>query len=77
MNWSSIKCFFNGHDWDWNKEDIDWVSSHGKKITITSPVRICQNCYKKQRYNNGNGWSDWDRLSKEESRDKKLRELGI
>lgn len=77
MNWSSFKCLFNQHDWDWNKEDIHWISSIGTKITINTHVRICQNCHKKQRYNNGNGWADWDKLSKEELRDRKLKQLGI
>jgi hypothetical protein len=77
MNWSSIKCFFNQHDWDWNKEDIDWISGVGTKVAMNTHVKICQNCHKKQRYGNGQGWVDWDILSKEEIRDKKLKQLGI
>ena len=73
----NIKCLLSFHDWDWSKEDIDWISSVGKKVTMNTHVKICQNCHKKQRYMDNQGWVDWDRLSKEEIRDKKLKQLGI
>ena len=69
----NIKCLLSFHDWDWSSLDIDWISS----TKITTHVKICQNCHKKQRYMDNQGWVDWDILSKEEIRDKKLKQLGI
>jgi hypothetical protein len=64
-----------------------WNGS-GKKVstTIFDDIRICKRCYKKQRamyslfnYNNKHRTPDWrnDELTKDELRDKKLKELGI
>ena len=63
-----------------------WNGS-GKKVTITTSddIRICKRCYKKQKamyspFNNSKyrtpDWRD-NELSKDELRDKKLKELGI
>lgn len=62
--------------------------THGgetKKVTITTSddIRICKRCYKKQKvmYSTFSyvKIADWrnDELSKDELRDKKLKELGI
>ena len=77
MNLRYIKCLLSFHNWDWGKEII-WVK--GTKVYNTysaelTPVRVCQNCNKKQRYMNSQGWVDWNRLSKEELRDMKLEKL--
>jgi hypothetical protein len=59
----------------------------GRKVTITTSddIRICKRCYKKQKamyspFNNSKyripDWRD-NELSKDELRDKKLKELGI
>ena len=61
-----------------------WNGS-GKKVTITTSddIRICKRCYKKQKamYSPFSHVkiADWrnDELSKDELRDKKLKELGI
>jgi hypothetical protein len=76
MNWQSFKCSISLHNWEHSKEDIEWESSIGKKITISTSIRICQNCHKKQRYS-VQGWVDWNKLSKEQLRDKKIKQLGI
>ena len=61
-----------------------WNGS-GRKVTITTSddIRICKRCYKKQKamYSPFSHVkiADWrnDELSKDELRDKKLKELGI
>ncbi len=63
---------------------VTWNGT-GRKVTITTSddIRICKRCYKKQKamystfsYNKVVGWRD-DELSKDELRDKKLKELFI
>lgn len=70
-----------------NGGQVVTVYNSGKKVstTIFDDIRICKRCYKKQRtiyslFNNSKHRTpDWrnDQLSKDELRDKKLKELGI
>jgi hypothetical protein len=72
------------HEWKSKRPSAEALMRSMKKVSALSihiaeltPVRICQNFYKKQRYMNNQGWVDWDELTKEELRDKKLNQLGI
>ena len=85
----NIRCIF-GHKWEYSIIDRNVEYNlpliRGLKkvsIKITDNFRICKRCYKKQiamntpfSYNKIAGWRD-DELSKDELRDKKLKELGI
>ena len=87
----SLRCKIFGHKWSYYKEDISHVSI--KKLTslpmnyipsltfnVDTQFRICKRCYYKQVREHYTGReSDWFKsdLSKEELRDKNLKELGI
>jgi hypothetical protein len=82
----NIRCFF-GHKWEYSIIDrnVEYNIPGSKKLSIkiTDNFRLCRRCYKKQiamntpfSYNKIAGWRD-DELSKDELRDKKLKELGI
>lgn len=77
MNWCSIK-----HKWEYKKEDIFYerISIGGsfltKGATLSTEVRLCKRCHKKQRMSISGYWIDWD-LTKEEEREIKLKEIGI
>lgn len=87
----SLRCKIFGHKWSYYKEDISHVSI--KKLNslpmnyipsltfnVDTQFRICKRCYYKQVREHYTGReSDWFKsdLSKEELRDKNLKELGI
>ena len=87
----SLRCKIFGHKWSYYKEDISHVSI--KKLNslpmnyipsltfnVDTQFRICKRCYYKQVREHYTGReSDWFKsdLSKEELRNKKLKELGI
>jgi len=58
MNW---KCIFS-HDWKFSTENLEYseLSNRSKKRTINTPVKVCQKCYKKQRWGFGR-WVDYDK----------------
>ena len=86
----SLRCKIFGHKWNVYKENVTYIISGSRNksmplgIENTWPidVRMCWRCYCKQisnidintklKYN----WSEW-KLTKEELRDKNLKELGI
>ncbi len=76
------------HKWIYKIEDITLLQGVYTKYVVTKPtdVRFCERCHKKQksRWTSLNSIknlrnSDWidSGLNKSESRDKKLKELGI
>ncbi len=76
------------HKWNYKVEDITLLQGVYTKYVVTKPtdVRFCERCHKKQksRWTSLNSIknlrnSDWidSGLNKSESRDKKLKELGI
>ena len=76
------------HKWVYKIEDITLLQGVYTKYLVTKPtdVRFCERCHKKQksRWTSLNSIknlrnSDWvdSGLNKSESRDKKLKELGI
>jgi hypothetical protein len=76
------------HKWIYKVEDITLLQGVYTKYVVTKPtdVRFCERCHKKQksRWTSLNSIknlrnSDWvdSGLNKSESRDKKLKELGI
>jgi len=79
MNWCSIK-----HKWEYKKEDIfykridtGYFSFPLKtEVPISTEVRICKRCHKKERMCIRGYWIEWD-LTKEEEREIRLKELGI
>ena len=77
MNWCSIK-----HKWEYKKEDIFYerISIGGSFLTkgaiLSTEVRLCKRCHKKQRMGISGYWIDWD-LTKEEEREIKLKEIGL
>lgn len=77
-----------GHRWIYSVEDITYkrmfsVSNTNAldELVLPTQVRCCNRCYKKQRLSSipsvGSDWQDWQSLSIQEGRDKKLNELGI
>jgi len=80
-----MKCRLFGHKWNYYKEIIEQTvsSSFGSKditILVDTQFRICERCQYKQERKHFTGKStDWyeAELSKEQLRDKKLKELGI
>ena len=78
MNWCSIK-----HKWEYKKEDIiyerigtGYSFIKVNNIPISTEVRICKRCHKKQRMGIRGYWIEWD-LTKEEEREIRLKEIGI
>ncbi len=79
MNWCLIK-----HKWEKKKEDIFYKRIDNgyfyyklkTEVPISTEVRLCKRCHKKQRMGIRGYWIDCD-LTKEEEREIKLKELGI
>jgi hypothetical protein len=79
----SFKCKIFGHKWNVYKENITYIISgskiksipNGLQNTWPMDVRMCWRCYYKQ-LNHGGDWQSF-KLTKEELRDKNLKELGI
>ena len=81
----SLKCKVFGHKWNFYNEEVEQTvsssfSSREISIMIDTQFRICDRCQCKQERKHFTGkdtdWSTAD-LNKEQSREKKLRELGI
>lgn len=72
MNWCSIK-----HKWEYKKEEIFYERIFLKKsATVSTEVRLCKRCHKKQRMGISGYWIDWE-LTKEEQREIILNKIGI
>ena len=80
-----MKCKIFGHKWNYYKEEVEHnvssiYSSREFTMMIDTEFRICERCqYKQVREHFTGRESDWStaELSKEQLRDKKLKELGI
>ena len=85
-----MKCRLFGHKWNYYNEEVEQTftsalvpySSKPREFTIMidTQFRICDRCQCKQERKHFTGKStDWyeAELSKEQLRDKKLKELGI
>lgn len=83
----SLRCKILGHDWhefpQTTKVQIEainnsYVSIPAMNMDLDLWYRKCNRCYKKQERNTGkpNDWSDC-KLTKDEAREKKLKDLGI
>jgi hypothetical protein len=80
-----MKCKLFGHKWNQYKEEVEhtvssFFSSGEFTIMVDTEFRICDRCqYKQVREHHTGRDSDWStaELSKEQLRDKKLKELGI
>lgn len=80
-----MKCKLFGHKWNYYKEEVEHTassiySSREFTIMIDTEFRICDRCqYKQVREHHTGRDIDWStsELSKEQLRDKKLKELGI
>ncbi len=76
-------CKLFGHKWNLYKEDIQHITSVGVKsvsINVSTEFRFCPRCFiKQQRFHHTGHETDWKdcQLDKEESRQKKLKELGL
>ncbi len=76
------------HKWIYKVEDITYIQGVYTSYQVTKPtnVRFCERCCKKQKSRwsalnsiknlSNKDWIDWN-LNKSESRDKKLKDLGI
>lgn len=88
----SLKCKIFGHKWNLYKEEVEqthsamvarggvYGSSKTFTIMIDTQFRICDRCYYKQERKHFTGRdTDWysAELNKEQSRQKKLKELGL
>jgi len=80
-----MKCKLFGHKWNHYKEEVEHTvssafSSKPFTMMIDTEFRICDRCqYKQVREHFTGRESDWltSELTKEQLRDKKLKELGI
>ena len=80
-----MKCRLFGHKWNYYKEEVEHTvssvySSREFTVMIDTQFRICERCqYKQVREHHTGKDIDWStaELSKEQLRDKKLKELGI
>jgi hypothetical protein len=80
-----MKCKLFGHKWNYYKEEVEHTvssvfSSREVSIMIDTQFRICERCqYKQVREHHTGRDTDWStaELSKEQLRNKKLKELGI
>jgi hypothetical protein len=80
-----MKCKIFGHKWNYYKEEVEHnvssiYSSREFTMMIDTEFRICDRCQYKQVREHFTGREyDWStaELSKEQLRDKKLKELGI
>ena len=80
-----MKCKLFSHKWNYYKEEVEHtvssLFSYGSFTTmVDTEFRICERCqYKQVREHFTGRESDWStsELSKEQLRDKKLKELGI
>lgn len=79
MNYSESVCKFIGHKWV-NYNDGQKIDYSGFSYIKDSEFRICRRCsYKQVRDHHTGRESDWStfELTKEELREKKLKDLGI
>ena len=86
MKW---KCFFGRHKWDysWESNKFTRLFDRSDVKYFMIRVRYCTECGKKQRSSNmpsnnfsvqGNStWLDYNNLTVEQKRDKKLNDLGL
>jgi hypothetical protein len=80
-----MKCKLFGHKWNYYNEEVEHTvssvySSREVSIMTDTEFRICDRCqYKQERKHFTGRDTDWStaELSKEQLRDKKLKELGI
>lgn len=80
-----MKCKIFGHKWNYYKEEVEHTvssiySSREFTMMVDTEFRICDRCqYKQVREHHTGKDIDWStaELSKEQLRDKKLKELGI
>jgi hypothetical protein len=82
-----MKCKLFGHKWNYYKEEVELTISppfpqlhQPFNITVDTQFRICDRCqYKQERKHFTGKDTDWYEveLSKEQLRNKKLKELGI
>lgn len=76
-------CLF-GHKWEYLQEDIEFVRVGGlsnlkfgrDSFIIPSDVRLCKRCYKKQ-FKRVSDWINYNNLTKDQLREKKLTNIGI
>lgn len=76
MNW----CRILGHKWNYYKDDVTHMIPNGIRYELNTEFRLCDRCYTNQMRHHYTGRDlDWYKfeLSKEQLRDKKLKELGI
>lgn len=83
---------FFRHDWKYSREKIEYEvitslptgitvnvqqNPSYPKLMIDTNIRICNRCYKKQKVSKqGTAWTDY-KLTEQQLRDKKLKDLGI
>ena len=80
-----MKCKLFGHKWNYYKEEVEQtiISLFNSKpftMMVDTEFRICERCqYKQVREHFSGRESDWSHseLSKEQLREKKLKQLGI
>ena len=82
-----MNCKIFGHKWNHYKEEVEQTISppfpqlhQPFNITVDTQFRICDRCqYKQERKHFTGKDTDWheSELSKEQLRNKKLKELGI
>lgn len=80
-----MKCRLFGHKWNHYQEEVEHTvssvySSREVSIMVDTEFRICDRCqYKQVREHHTGKDIDWStaELSKEQLRNKKLKELGI
>jgi hypothetical protein len=79
-----MRCKIFGHKWNYYKEDVEHAfleSVYGPfTMMVDTEFRICERCqYKQVREHFTGRESDWSHseLSKEQLREKKLKQLGI
>jgi hypothetical protein len=75
--WVKIKCFFGFHDWEYS-DPVSYSDNIIHVDRIRFPTRFCQCCFKKQirsRYDMQIFWTNSDKLTPHEIRQKKLKKL--
>lgn len=74
--WRMIKSATHRHDWEYGTMSEYIQFRVGEQIEISSKTRYCRKCNTKEKKWLGNTWHPAN-LTKEEERDKKLKDLGI
>jgi hypothetical protein len=78
--WEVCRVLTHRHKWEYSiQEDKITFSAYSTSLTLNRKTRYCEKCGRKESTILGGNNSSWheSKLTKEEERDKKLKDLGI